>query len=350
MHTLEDVYTQAFRVCIATKYFQAFWVFIATCTVLFLFFIFFCDLLPRVCRSLRKPKSLNRPLSISNPISVSRNPSNLGHKAYKTAPRSLRHRQTHGTSEKNHKAVEESQTDKAKGLDRAHQMLQAAERKAWSAGKMGAAWTVAAVRSGLQKGALMVLHRSVRVWQRLHAPLLYVSTSLIEACASVLRLCAFVLGECVRVLSICVAPITYVATVAQAACRSYTWVRSKVVAPSVRAHVASSPQESTTSTGSEVATRQSRRVGDEQPSARVAMPAETECAVGDGKSCCVCLDAPREVALLPCGHVALCFACASTLANKRPSKNKQSEAKHGGYHGCPICRKRIDSVARVYFP
>ena len=41
--------------------------------------------------------------------------------------------------------------------------------------------------------------------------------------------------------------------------------------------------------------------------------------------CVVCLDAPRSVALLPCGHLALCGACA---ARKEVARQ------------CPVCRKR----------
>jgi hypothetical protein len=66
-------------------------------------------------------------------------------------------------------------------------------------------------------------------------------------------------------------------------------------------------------------------------------PPEEEPMVGGDTSCCVCMDAPREACLFPCGHVALCFACASMLV---------AAARHTA--DCPLCRRRIEHVARVY--
>ena len=61
-------------------------------------------------------------------------------------------------------------------------------------------------------------------------------------------------------------------------------------------------------------------------------------------ACCVCMDAPREACIFPCGHVALCYDCAETLANAAREKTPDSSA-----NTCPICRKRIENIARLYF-
>lgn len=64
----------------------------------------------------------------------------------------------------------------------------------------------------------------------------------------------------------------------------------------------------------------------------------------DGTLCCVCMDALRDTCIFPCGHVALCHECASQLA-----RNSKAKAPDQAGNVCPICRKRIRNVARVYF-
>jgi hypothetical protein len=46
--------------------------------------------------------------------------------------------------------------------------------------------------------------------------------------------------------------------------------------------------------------------------------------------CIVCVDAPRSIALAPCGHVCSCDDCAGEL------------------HQCPICRKPIEARLKVF--
>lgn len=48
--------------------------------------------------------------------------------------------------------------------------------------------------------------------------------------------------------------------------------------------------------------------------------------------CVVCLDARREVVLKPCNHYCVCQMCADSLAPKM----------------CPMCRKRIQRIERIY--
>lgn len=53
-----------------------------------------------------------------------------------------------------------------------------------------------------------------------------------------------------------------------------------------------------------------------------------------GRECDICLSAPREVALLPCGHGGMCAACAHASV-ELPG------------HCCPICRQKVLMVAEL---
>ena len=50
--------------------------------------------------------------------------------------------------------------------------------------------------------------------------------------------------------------------------------------------------------------------------------------------CVVCMENPREVAFIPCGHIICCQACGETI---RAGSNK-----------CPMCRGSLQGVLRVY--
>jgi hypothetical protein len=54
----------------------------------------------------------------------------------------------------------------------------------------------------------------------------------------------------------------------------------------------------------------------------------------DGYECDICLSAPREVALLPCGHGGMCAACAYASV-ELPG------------HSCPHCRQKVLMVAEL---
>ena len=51
--------------------------------------------------------------------------------------------------------------------------------------------------------------------------------------------------------------------------------------------------------------------------------------------CVVCLDAARTLLMHPCGHLSMCETCARALMEKVLPK-------------CPICRKDVDSVVKVW--
>ena len=56
------------------------------------------------------------------------------------------------------------------------------------------------------------------------------------------------------------------------------------------------------------------------------------------KSCVLCMDAPSEVAFLPCGHFCACEECV----NKMLLIGKDIM--------CPICRVVSHSLPRIYIP
>lgn len=71
----------------------------------------------------------------------------------------------------------------------------------------------------------------------------------------------------------------------------------------------------------------------------------SDCANNDGladranteneKICAVCWESERSYALIPCGHLCLCGQCSINY-------------KHIGYKSCPICRKGVQKVQRIY--
>jgi hypothetical protein len=58
----------------------------------------------------------------------------------------------------------------------------------------------------------------------------------------------------------------------------------------------------------------------------------------DASSCVVCEEAPRTVALLPCGHTVLCAGCLAGMLNN---------AEAGGTQlSCPMCRAEVMDLVR----
>lgn len=52
------------------------------------------------------------------------------------------------------------------------------------------------------------------------------------------------------------------------------------------------------------------------------------------KDCAICMDRQRDCLLCPCHHMVTCAECSKSLLNRRD--------------GCPICRKEITEIIRVY--
>lgn len=59
----------------------------------------------------------------------------------------------------------------------------------------------------------------------------------------------------------------------------------------------------------------------------------------DWQRCVVCLVRNREVIVLPCGHVCLCADCMVLI-------NQQNVLQRN----CPMCRQRIEQIARAFVP
>jgi hypothetical protein len=55
----------------------------------------------------------------------------------------------------------------------------------------------------------------------------------------------------------------------------------------------------------------------------------------DESLCVVCMDAPKQYAMLPCLHMCACEACAQRIMKLRPAS-------------CPVCREPIERTGRVF--
>jgi len=62
----------------------------------------------------------------------------------------------------------------------------------------------------------------------------------------------------------------------------------------------------------------------------------TDWCSDDMKMCIICLHHPYNTVLLPCGHLYLCYQCASSIKNSNGT--------------CPACRTTIRSFHRVFTP
>lgn len=65
------------------------------------------------------------------------------------------------------------------------------------------------------------------------------------------------------------------------------------------------------------------------------MTSDLNDSVNNSQLCAICLDAPKTVFFIPCGHAATCFACAKRL-------------KHREMSCCPLCRVRIERIGKVF--
>jgi len=79
---------------------------------------------------------------------------------------------------------------------------------------------------------------------------------------------------------------------------------------------------------SQASVRAAEEMVDKVLSETTAMQAES----GEAGTCCVCQDAPRNVLLRPCLHLAMCSDCARKVDL------------------CPLCRKGIEHRDQVLFP
>lgn len=57
--------------------------------------------------------------------------------------------------------------------------------------------------------------------------------------------------------------------------------------------------------------------------------------VANTQLCAICLDAPKTVFFIPCGHAATCLACAKRI-------------RHREMGCCPLCRVKIEKIGKVF--
>jgi hypothetical protein len=76
------------------------------------------------------------------------------------------------------------------------------------------------------------------------------------------------------------------------------------------------------------------RLATQQENHPPTLPASAGALLGALPECVVCMDAPVEKILAPCGHMCLCARCATKVKKRR------------GINLCPVCRDPIESVLK----
>jgi E3 ubiquitin-protein ligase MUL1 len=70
--------------------------------------------------------------------------------------------------------------------------------------------------------------------------------------------------------------------------------------------------------------------------AQLGVPPAAPAPQAEEEMCVLCLDAPKDHIITPCGHQCVCGACAEKL--KRVKRNP----------ACPICREPINATFKVF--
>jgi len=63
---------------------------------------------------------------------------------------------------------------------------------------------------------------------------------------------------------------------------------------------------------------------------------ESRKSVKEGQECVVCMDAPRELACIPCGHLCMCEHCAYRLLEEEKATK------------CPLCNAEITDTNKIF--
>ena len=79
------------------------------------------------------------------------------------------------------------------------------------------------------------------------------------------------------------------------------------------------------------------------PTPAAASPVRPPPAANDDNECIVCSDADRTHALIPCGHLCLCTACADNFLASRAAREAAGDCLR-----CPVCRAPCDTAMRVF--
>ena len=76
--------------------------------------------------------------------------------------------------------------------------------------------------------------------------------------------------------------------------------------------------------------------GNDSSSKSKAVRPTTPPIAKSGNECIVCMSNPKVVMCVPCHHVVYCEGC------------KEEAVRHMGSAGCPVCRRQVDSYARIF--
>lgn len=107
--------------------------------------------------------------------------------------------------------------------------------------------------------------------------------------------------------------------------------RERIAIEKALAQIAKNEAEAAASTAVAATSSSSR-----SPSCLSTSRSPGECHItGEETGCGVCLSADRDTLVAPCGHVAMCFACADAI---RKSRNPE----------CPFCRSKITAVYKLF--
>ena len=56
--------------------------------------------------------------------------------------------------------------------------------------------------------------------------------------------------------------------------------------------------------------------------------------------CCICIEAIRDTAVIPCGHKFFCYSCINNYY--------ETKVKYHLEKGCPICDGEILLICKIY--
>ncbi|VDK76176.1 unnamed protein product [Litomosoides sigmodontis] len=82
-----------------------------------------------------------------------------------------------------------------------------------------------------------------------------------------------------------------------------------------------------------------------KPSAEVTTPTSKKATL---PICTFCWERPIDMLLIPCNHAVCCNSCKDNYINYERRRNKTRNISAEVV--CPICRKKIESVAQIWFP
>ena len=88
----------------------------------------------------------------------------------------------------------------------------------------------------------------------------------------------------------------------------------------------------------------------EQATAAVAASARTAAALDTATACAICLDKPRQMAVMPCSHLVLCQGCSADMMQHAEDAQgiAARRTKTQPTPPCPICRTLVTGITGPY--